>query len=158
MQVTKETLINQISHVLNRWLLWRISRPRKKLHALSLTEAWNSLYNIWVCIILLIDSFRDALKEGNDSGCSATMSFYNAFWKAMLTGIASSTNAVIMVLKNWSLVHLKRKLDAKQLIRLCAHEPIADADGGFPWRGFCIKAPLHSAKLQQTSTDWQSRH
>ena len=39
--------------------------------------------------------------------------------------------------------HLKRQLDANQLARLCAYEPIADADvDGLPYGGSCVKAPL----------------
>ena len=65
------------------------------------------------------------------------MSFDNALWKAALTGIASNTNAVIII-------HLKRQIGANQLARLCAYEPLADAAiDGLPLGGSCIKALLH---------------
>ncbi|GFV51515.1 hypothetical protein TNCV_2908181 [Trichonephila clavipes] len=44
----------------------QISRPRKKLRVLGRTEVLNSLCNMWACIILLKDSSRAALKDGND--------------------------------------------------------------------------------------------
>ena len=38
---------NQIPHVLNMQHIWRISRPRKRLHVLGWTEVSNSLCNMW---------------------------------------------------------------------------------------------------------------
>ena len=54
---------NQFPHVLNRQHIWRIRRPRKKLHALGWTEVSNSLWNMWMCIVLLKDSSRNEGKE-----------------------------------------------------------------------------------------------
>ncbi|GFX16309.1 hypothetical protein TNCV_4705611 [Trichonephila clavipes] len=42
----------------------RISKSSKKLHVLYRKEISNIPSNMWVCIILLKDSPRDALKEG----------------------------------------------------------------------------------------------
>ena len=44
------------------------SRPRKKLHVLGSTEISNSIRNMWASFILLKDSTRYALKQGNDFG------------------------------------------------------------------------------------------
>ncbi|GFT86429.1 hypothetical protein TNCV_3259301 [Trichonephila clavipes] len=54
--------------MLSRQHIRRISKKRKKLHVLGGTEVPNSLCNMWACIILLKESSRDALKEGNDFG------------------------------------------------------------------------------------------
>ena len=66
--ITSETPTKQIPHVLNKRHIQRVRKPKKKLHLLGWTEVSNSLFNTWACIILLNDSSRDALKEGNDFG------------------------------------------------------------------------------------------
>ncbi|GFW56394.1 hypothetical protein TNCV_2089011 [Trichonephila clavipes] len=68
LQKTSERPTNQIPHVLNRRYIQRISRQRKKLCMLGSTEVSNSLCSMWACSILMKDSSRDALKEGNDFG------------------------------------------------------------------------------------------
>ena len=69
MRITSETLTNQISHVLNGRHIRRISRPKKKLHALDWTEDSNNVCNMRACIILLKkEQVKQALKEWNDFG------------------------------------------------------------------------------------------
>ena len=59
--ITSRMPTNQIPHVLNRWHIWQISKPRKKLHVLG----WNNLCSMCECIILLKDSSKGCL-EGRE--------------------------------------------------------------------------------------------
>ena len=73
------------------------------------------------------------------------MLFDNALWKAALTGIASNTNAAIMVPQVEARFIWKRPLDANQLGELRDHDPVADAaDDGLPWGDPFIKAHLNA--------------
>ena len=62
-RITSRTTTNKTPHLINRRNIWQTNTPIKML---GWTEFWNSLCNMWACIILLKVFFRNALKKEND--------------------------------------------------------------------------------------------
>ena len=151
-RISSKTLPNQISRVLNRRHIRRISRPRKKSHVLSWTEVSNSLCNMWACIILLKDSSRDSLKEDNDSGLYTSRTYLLLLRlpsiRTKLDRPWYEITTQNITLGVWPLRHLithseRQRWPAKHLIRTwpsCSHKLKHDSSEKATWWQSACKA------------------